>query len=289
MTRDEAINNLNNAKAYLRENKDFFKRFRKSYRIISWRFYGLTRGVLFVLMPVLIWVFYLNMDALTGKYSSLGMLVILAFILDVFIYRHLGKARKKYEKMFMDYDVYSKVGKMYQYMLNLNMCFWNRRNINRLIREFTSGSFNKISDAAARIEPNCRELFFDADKFNRISDETYKKVCRDVEEYNRDMELGTQVLMGLVEKSFSGSGSVNTNYTNTYPTSNTNTYVNYNTNDQEAKRKAEREKQLADYARQADWWEQEYNRLKAIDPNHYNTHKAEYNKNYFRRISKGGA
>ncbi|MBQ4271124.1 MAG: hypothetical protein II718_04820 [Clostridiales bacterium] len=63
--------------------------------------------------------------------------------------------------------------------------------------------------------------------------------------------------------------------------------------EEERRRKQEEEererRKREDYARQADYWERQYYSLLRNDPQcrNYQTRDAEYNKNYFRRLSQG--
>lgn len=67
-----------------------------------------------------------------------------------------------------------------------------------------------------------------------------------------------------------------------------NSYVSVNNYDEEFEKKKEEEKRLEKerYANEAYYWEKEHEKWMNSDPDNYHTADAEYNMNYFRRMSK---
>lgn len=279
MSNSEVLGKLENAKAYFKANKRFFKKFFRYYRIVNSGVYKAIETIASVLFVGCILIAGLALFDVIGdlKAEEIGLVVVIAVVSIVILFIR-GMQEQKLDSMYRKYQVVNIVDNMLNYMCGLNYVFWNMKDINKLIKLASSDKTKDLKTVALEVKPKCKKLQFDVDRFNKQSEEAITRL-------NKRIQKENEKIASLLSK---GTGGANTSVSGPTYASNARTAPVNSADDSKKRAEEERKRQLADYARQADWWEQEYRRLYAWDPNHYKTKDAEYNKNYFRRLSKGG-
>ena len=298
MTQQEVLTRLENAKVYYKANKRFFKKFFRYYTIVNCKATAVVKVISVILFLGSIISTGLGLfgvvDSLDGQlYKYMGITFLVAFV----IIGILGFLEDKQDAMYEKYEVIDIVGTMVDYMCGLNYAFWNMKDIKKIIKNISTAKGKNMKTIALEVKPKCKQWQFDVNEFNQISTEAIDRQNKKISAQNKKIEKAQMkkqsqdIFWGAVTDVFLSSitGGTTTEVSSmTYE--NSPRTVPVNTSDDSKKRAAEeRQRQLADYAKQADYWEREYRRLYAWDPNHYKTKDAEYNKNYFRRLSKGGS
>lgn len=298
MANQQILTQLENAKAYYKTNKRFFRKFFRYYTIVNCKVSTAIKGISVIMFLGSILIAGLGLfgviDSLQG---NLYKYMLITFLISFVMIGILGCLEDIQDAMYQKYDVVTIVGNMASYMCGLNYVFWNMKDIKKIIKKVSAGKAKDFQSLVLEIRPKCKQWQFDVDAFNEISRDAIARQNKKIKAENKKIEkaemkkLKQDIFWGAVSDAVlsnvtGGSGAKLSGPTyESVPRT-----APVNSSDDSKKRAAEeRQRQLADYAKQADYWEREYRRLYAWDPNHYKTKDAEYNKNYFRRLSKGGS
>lgn len=310
MDNNEVLNRLTNAKIYYKQNKKTFKRFFPLYRIVNNRVLNAVESFLIIVFLGCVIFAGLDFFGVIGDISeTIRSYMIIATVVSCVFIGSKTCLRKKQDEMYEKYSVYDVIATMHGYMCGLNYVFWKRKYIKKLIKLISTKKAKDLKEAVTILKPKCKEVSFDTEKFEAISADAIKRQNEQIEKYNKKIQKSKNSKRALrkaqkkeIKKAMKNAFWESvvesilfkpTEYTNievptmTYGNSPQPAQVN-SSNNSSKKAEEERKRQLADYAKQADWWDAEYRRLYSWDPNHYKTKDAEYNKNYFRRLSRGG-
>lgn len=177
--------------------------------------------------------------------------------------------------------------------LEISDVYWKRSRLKKMLKLISSGKASSIQDAACKLrlrhtKPRLTRYYKDRDnaieRYNKVVEKANALAEKRRKSEQRALFWGSILLEWLMAENNVSTGSL---YSSSGDSGSDYSYRRVQVdNDSKAKERAENARKSAEFAEKSDYWRSEYYKLKDSGVTGYRLNDAEYNMNYFARLSR---